>query len=228
MHSSLPKNFRATLPSLSCWTLLSFLMCFGVQVHAEPLPINTDEVVKTAGVDLSAKKYDEGLSVLAPALQAHPHDPDLLILKGALLTKKNDFDGARICFNQVLQVAPDSFPAKYNLGALLALEHKWDAAIEYYRQLLFEQQNNELVEYKLLLLLLHQDSNPELQAKLFDTDLPTNTPAWYYAKAARCYKAGNTKEAEKYLEVARNIYGDQTSIFQDELDEVGLNQIQKK
>ena len=80
------------------------------------------------------------------------------------------------------------------------------------------------MEYKPLLLLLHQNPDSELQAKLFATVLPTNPPAWYYANASRLYKRGDPKEAAKYLEVARNVYGDKTDIFQQELDESGLNE----
>ena len=221
MLSLLPKHFRHLRMASLCWV--------GLFVPTEHLPatpsaMSSDAAVKTALAEFNDKEYDAALHDLAPALEANnPQNSEALNLKGAILTKKKDYYAALVCYNQVLKVEPGYFPAKYNIGALLALRKQWDAAIDYYRNLLIEETNNELVEYKLLLLLLHQNTDPELQAKLFATDLPTNTPAWYFATAARCYKKGEAAEAAKYLEVAKNIYGDKVGIFQEELDESGLN-----
>lgn len=218
MLSFTPKHIRRT--SLA---LVIFFAWSGLS-PAAPAAMSTEAAMKAALADFNAKAYDAALSDLAPALAANPRNAEALNLKGAILTKQKNYDAALVCYQQALQASPGFFPARYNIGALLALREQWDAAINYYRSLLIEQTNNELVEYKLLLLLLHQNADPVLQAKLFATDLPTNTPAWYYATAARCYKKGEAKEAAKYLEVARNIYGDKTDIFQEELDESGLNE----
>lgn len=185
--------------------------------------MTSDSAVQAALSDFNRKSYAEALAALSPALQANPRNVEAINLKGAILTKQKKYDEAFTCYNEALKTSPAFFPARYNVGALLALRQQWDAATDYYRNLLIDQPNNELVEYKLLLLLLHQNADPELQAKLFATDLPTNTPAWYYAKASRLYKKGDAKEAAKYLEVAKNIYGDKIEIFQEELDESGLN-----
>ena len=218
MLSSLPKNFRGLLP----FFLLLFLP-EGI-LRAAPAPLAIDAAVQGSLAALNKKNYASALDILAPALQARPQDPEILNLQGAILTKQKNYAAAQRYYEQALQASPDFFPARYNIGALMALQEQWDPAITYYHKLLLEQPNNELVEYKLLLLLLHQDADPKLQAKLFATNLPTNTPAWYYATAARCYKKGDPKEAAKYLEVAKNIYGDKTAIFQEELDESGLNE----
>jgi tetratricopeptide (TPR) repeat protein len=217
MFSILPKHFRAALH----FVLVFF--CAGKLAAASPSAMSGDAAIQSALGYFNHKNYDAALSALAPALQSPSQGAEALNLKGAILTKQKNYDAALACYNQALKASPAYFPARYNVGALLALRHQWDAAIDYYRNLLIDQPNNELVEYKLLLLLIHQNADPELQAKLFATDLPTNTPAWYYATAARCYKKGEVKEAAKYTETAKNIYGDQTDIFQEELDESGLN-----
>jgi tetratricopeptide (TPR) repeat protein len=217
MCTFLPKNFRVRLLCTAVFGVSATI------VPAAPSALSREAAIETATEDLNGKDYDAAVRVLAPVLEANAHDPELINLKGAILTKQNKFDEARRCFTQALEISPGLFAARYNLGSLLALQHQWNQAIDYYRTLLLDQPNNELVEYKLLLLLLHEDADPELQSKLFDTDLPTNTPAWYYATAARCYKKGKPAEAEKYLEVARNVFADKTAIFQEELDESGLN-----
>ena len=120
-----------------------------------------------------------------------------------------------------LVASPGFFPARYNIGALLALRGQWEPATSYFRELRAERPGNELVEYKLLLLLLaHGKVSP--QDALFMSQTPSNTPAWYYAAAARAYARGDRKTAKSYIEVAKNLFGEKTSIFQEELEESGL------
>jgi len=176
---------------------------------------------------MEKKDYQGALVILAPALQLRPEDPTALNLKGAILTKTKDYEGARLCYESALKASPGFFPARYNLGALLALQKQWDPSITYFRNLLIEQPNNELVEYKLLLLLLSRNVDPELERRLFNSPTPSNTPAWYYASAARSYKSGDLSKASQYIQVAKSVFGDKTDIFQEELDESGLN-ISKK
>jgi tetratricopeptide (TPR) repeat protein len=164
---------------------------------AAPAAMQGDAAVQMAMADFNKKTYDAALRDLEPALQANPQNAEALNLKGAILTKQKNYDTALACYNEALKVSPGFFPARYNIGALLALRHQWDASIDYFRNLLVEQTNIELVEYKLLLLLLRQNVDPELQAKLFATDLPTDTPAWYYAKASRLFKKGEAKRSCK-------------------------------
>jgi len=109
----------------------------------------------------------------------------------------------------------------------MALRGEWEPATTHFRNMLIDQPNNELVQYKLLLLLLTRDSDPALQKKLFSSETPSNTPGWYYASAARAYKQGNCGEGEKFTEVARSVYGDQTAIFDEELEESGLSSTKK-
>jgi tetratricopeptide (TPR) repeat protein len=214
----LPKHFRALL------VIPAIFFAGTLPVHATPTALKSDAALSTALRDFNLGNYEVALADLNPALEENPNNPEALNLKGAILTKQKKYDEALVCYHAALKAAPDFFPASYNVGALLALTQQWDAAIDYFRNLLIQQPNNELVEYKLLVLLLHQNADPALQAKLFASDLPSPTPGWYYAKATRCYKKGEAKEAEKYLEVAKNIYGDKVEIFQEELDESGLNE----
>jgi len=217
MRLILPKNFREFLFTLMLLCALSSI------ARGAPTAFTTDASIKAASEEIELQHYDAALKALGPALESSPNNPEVLNLHGAILTKQKNYAAALPCYQKALKESPKFFPAIYNIGALLALQERWPEAITYYRDLLIEQPNNELVEFKLLLLLIHENADPELQAKLFATDLPTATPAWYYARAARSFKKGDPGEAAKYLEVAKNIYGDQTEIFQQELDESGLN-----
>ncbi|MCE9586698.1 MAG: tetratricopeptide repeat protein [Verrucomicrobia bacterium] len=216
----MPKTFRFLSAGIAVllFLCLSASRALAVQVSG----LDADASIRASSVALEKKDYKKALSDLGPALQLRPEDPTVLNLKGAILTKTKDYAGAQLCYEGALKASPGFFPARYNIGALLSLQQEWDPAIAYFRNLLIEQPNNELVEYKLLLLLLIQGSDPALERRLFDSPIPSNTPAWYFALAARSYKAGDSDKASRLIDVAKSVYGDKTQIFQEELDESGL------
>ena len=220
MTGSLPKSFRCTVPILAALILL--LGACGKRESSGGGALAADASLKQAATAMDRKDYARALILLQPALQSRPNDPLVLNLKGAILTKTKDYDGALACYETALKSSPAFFAARYNIGALMALRQQWEPAIAYYKDLLRAQPNNELVQYKLLLLLLMRDSDAGLQGRLFPPGITSNTPAWYFAAAARAYKEGQPREAAKYIDVARSVFGDQTTIFQEELDESGL------
>ena len=178
--------------------------------------------MQTASDYLQKNDGKRALAAISPVLAQHPDNPMALNIKGAILTKQKDYDGAQACYEAALRASPGLFAARYNLGDLLVRRQQVEAATDYIRTLLREQPDNELLQYKLLLLLLRRDADPQLQARLFPSEIPSGTAAWYYARAARAYRKGQAGEASRYLEVARSVFGDQTAIFQEELDESGL------
>jgi len=220
MTGSLPKSFRCMVPILAALTLM--LGACGKREPSGGGALDADASLKQVATAMDRKDYARALVLLQPALQGRPNDPLVLNLKGAILTKTKDYDGALACYEAALKSSPGFFAARYNIGALMALWQQWDPAIAYYKDLLRAQPNNELVQYKLLLLLLMRDSDAGLQGQLFPPGITSNTPAWYFAAAARAYKEGQPREAAKYIDVARSVFGDQTAIFQEELDESGL------
>lgn len=224
MNELSPKTFRLIL--LICLLVQPFLPAPAAAAETKSA-LNADASMQAAFTALKKKNYPRALSELEPALEQRGNDPVVLNLKGAILTKMKDYSGAQACYDAALKASPNFFPARYNMGALLPLRQQWDPAISYFRDLLIEQPNNEFVQFKLLLLLLRQNADQQLQEKLFSSDFPSSTPAWYYASAARAYQKGNPAEAAKYIDVAQSVFGDQTGIFQEELDESGLKDSKK-
>lgn len=224
MNELSPKTFRLLL--LICLLVQPFLPAPAAAAETKSA-LNADASMQAAFTALKKKNYPRALSELEPALEQRGNDPVVLNLKGAILTKMKDYSGAQACYDAALKASPNFFPARYNMGALLPLRQQWDPAISYFRDLLIEQPNNEFVQFKLLLLLLRQNADQQLQEKLFSSDFPSSTPAWYYASAARAYQKGKPSEAAKYIDVAQSVFGDQTGIFQEELDESGLKDSKK-
>jgi tetratricopeptide (TPR) repeat protein len=185
-------------------------------------PLDANASLRASQLALEAGQPDKALKLLAPAIRICPDNPEVINFRGALLTRLKDYAAARSCYESALEKSTSFFPARYNIGALMATEGNWEKATDYFRNLLIEMPDNELVQYKLLLLLLSHDGDPALQARLFSSTVPSNTPAWYYASAARAYKQGNTGEARKLIAVAKGIYGNRAEIYQEEIEESGL------
>ena len=219
MRRESPKTFQRSLTILS--VVVSISGC-SERPSGAINPLQADSSLREAGRALEDKNPEKALKLLAPALAVHSDDPETLNMQGAILTKLKDYGGAQACYEKALLKSPGFFPARYNIGALMALRGEWEPATTHFRNMLIDQPNNELVQYKLLLLLLTHDSDPSLQGKLFASETPSNTPGWYYASAARACKRGNLAEAKKFTEVAKSVYGEQTGIFEEELEESGL------
>lgn len=215
-----PKTFQRLLAVLA---VVAAITGCSKSPPAAATPLQADAALRAASKALEEKKPERALQVLAPALEVRPRDPEVLNMKGAILTKLKDYAGAQACYEKALQQSPGFFPARYNIGALMALRGEWEPATTHFRNMLIDQPNNELVQYKLLLLLLARDSDPALQKKLFSSETPSNTPGWYYASAARSFKQGNRSDGVRFTEVAKSIYGAQTAIFEEELEESGLS-----
>jgi tetratricopeptide (TPR) repeat protein len=216
-----PKPFRA-IPVLVFASCLLATSCSRKESPTAGSPFEVDSSLQSAQQALEAGQPEKALKLLAPAIRLRPDSPEVLNFHGAILTRLKDFAAARSRYEAALGKSPDFFPARYNIGALMATEGNWEKATDYFRNLVIEMPDNELVQYKLLLLLLSHDGDPALQGRLFSSSVPSNTPAWYFASAARAYSRGNPGEARKLIDVATGIFGKRTAIYQEELDESGL------
>jgi tetratricopeptide (TPR) repeat protein len=214
MARNLPNIFsrRAAAAAAVC------LLCIPFAREGAAGTTQGDAALKKAEVLLQKKDFRRALEALAPALAESPRDPGLLNMKGSVLTRMKDYPAAQACYQEALESDPAFFPARYNLGSLLALQQKRDESKAYFGKLLDEQPSNELLQYKLLLLLLQEGED----SPLLSSASPGATPAWYYAKAARALRKGDAGEAARYVKAGRGIFGEQTAIYQEELDESGL------
>ena len=61
-----------------------------------PTPMHADAALLAAVKALGEQKPEKALKLLAPALAMQPDDPETLNVKGAILTKLKDYDGAQV------------------------------------------------------------------------------------------------------------------------------------
>jgi tetratricopeptide (TPR) repeat protein len=183
------------------------------------------ETVNQAVEEFQAERYDETLALLEQARETYPRDPFVMNLQGAVYTKLKDWDQANRFFNMALNEDPQFFAARFNLGEVLFLQGNREEALAYFESLNQMFQQNELIEFKLVVLFLLTDRVADAERLLGRMQYPGNGPAWYYANAAVNMAKGERREARRYLSAVRGIFdeGNQLAIFDESLTEAGLN-----
>ncbi|GAB3531779.1 tetratricopeptide repeat protein [Pontibacter brevis] len=67
---------------------------------------------------LKNDRGDEAMEKLDKAIAADPKNASLLAVKGNLLERKKDMEGATATYKKALEIEPNNFDANYNLGVL--------------------------------------------------------------------------------------------------------------
>lgn len=207
-------------------TILAALLAGALFQHSRAEPAEPSREVKAlvqgALADFDMKKYDAALEKLKAADAKVPDDAFIQNLLGAAYTKKKDYATAQKYFDKALAKQPDFFPAKFNVGELLFLQHHYDEALKYFRQMQGSDPQNELLQFKSFLCQLQLGNKEESAKALKAIKYPGDTPAWYYAHAAWASKSGDNKKALEYVTGARYIFGPKTALFDETFDDLQI------
>jgi tetratricopeptide (TPR) repeat protein len=173
-------------------------------------------VVRLATQDYEAGNYQGALDRLAALQGAAAQDLSVLNLRGAVLTKSGDYEGARKVFQGILTTDPSYFPASFNLAEVQFMAGDAAGALEAFRTIRTRDPRNELVLFKVILCHLTLGQEEEAR-KLSEALIPAgSTPAWYYAQAALARKAGDRRAEAKNIDAALAIYEESNCKLFDE------------
>jgi predicted Zn-dependent protease len=206
--------------------LLAAVLAAAVPAMAEPAPPEsrpeTKALFNSAMQDFDSKNYDAALEKLQALEKDLPKDAFVQNLLGAAYTKKKDYATAQKYFDKSLEMVPNFFPARFNVGELLFLQRKYSAAQDYFQEMLKSDPRNELLQFKILLCQLQLGDKEAAAKTLKAIKFPGDTPAWYYASAAIESKNGNNKKAIEYVTGAQYIFGPKTALFDETFDDLGI------
>ncbi len=185
---------------------------------AEP---SVQELVETAMSKFEVKKFDDAQALIDKALAIAPDSAMLLNLRGAVLTKKDDFVGAKEMFEKSLSADPSFFPARFNIGETLFLQKQYPQALDYFRKLLDSYPQSEILQFKLVLCLLLTDQPGEAEKLASRMRRVTQDPSWYFAQAALEIKKGNKGKARSFIISADALFPGKGRLYTETFDDLG-------
>ncbi len=154
---------------------------------------------------------------------------DLFNLLGSCYVEFRNFEQAAHYFNLADQLMPNSSTVQFNLGEMEFVTHNWKACLERMQKVmkLIDPRDvitARVVEFKILLchLALNQQEEAEKLAEKYDP-ITDDSPFYYYAQAALCYRDKNLIKAEEWLAIANRVFQDPNilSAWQDTMIEFG-------
>jgi len=181
-----------------------------------------NNLVQKAIADFQSNDFEAALNQLQQAEEMQPNSPMILNLIGAVRTKQKNYDEAEKKFLEALALEPRFFPAKFNLGEIKFLRKDYANSLSYFKTLKLDYPQEELLDFKIVLAQLMLESQADAERTIGRMKFPGNSPAWYYANAAYFFKAGDKSEGMKYVQTARKIFKDQTSLYDESLQDSGL------
>lgn len=172
-------------------------------------------LVTAALASFENKDFDTAQTKLEEANKLQPGSPFILNLLGAIQTKKKKYAAAKGYFEKALESSPGFFPAHFNLGELLFLQKQYPQALSRFSQMLKQNPDNELLQFKVILSLLLTDQPEDARKLLARMTYPIKSPAKFYAEAALEIVAGHNKAATQLTNKGRILFPEKAILYDE-------------
>lgn len=175
------------------------------------------------------KRIFDAIDEISKARKIFAKDSETHNMLGSCYVEFRDFAKARIEFDKALALTPDLAPVIFNIAELEFVTRQWKSAEEKLAQTLKMLPENDLatlrlVEFKLLLckIALNKNSEAEALAEKYDP-LDDDSPFYYYAQAALCFRDEDVMKAEEWMQIAARVFDNNaiTAPWQDTMIEFG-------
>ena len=192
-----------------------------------------------AGRLFSNKRTFEALLTIYQMQEIFPEDPAALNLLGAIHVDFRNFGFATKLFQKAIDMAGEDPKILFNIAELEFCSNHWEECIKkmkYVQKMLGDNESPlaKIVLFKILLCHLGIAEDNRNNSKIAASHLKiakdlakkydhmTDSPYFYYAKAALDYYNQDNKVAAKWLEKARKIFGSRgVSSWNDTMIEFG-------
>lgn len=155
---------------------------------------------------------------------AHVHN-----MRGSCYVEFRDFTKARQAFDEALKLGPELIELHFNIAEMEFVTHNWKPCLEKMEDTLKRLPDDSiatrrLVEFKIMLchIALNQNDEANKMAEKYDP-IDDDSPYYYYAQAALCYRDKDLIKAEQWIQIANRVFQNQAIIspWQDTLIEYG-------
>jgi tetratricopeptide (TPR) repeat protein len=179
-------------------------------------------LIEEAEREFRRDNLDAALAVLKRADAVMKDTAVALNMRGAIATQQQDYEAAREYFERAVAKAPDSFPAQFNLGEVLFLQRRYEAARKHFQKMLEIHPKNELLVYKIYFTYLMEEDKENAKEWLDKIKSPTDSPAYYFARAAWDFKNGNPEDGRSWVrEATRTFTGAKNRYYMESLSDMG-------
>ncbi|MBA2431111.1 MAG: tetratricopeptide repeat protein [Chthoniobacterales bacterium] len=177
---------------------------------------------------LQQRDFTAARKLVDEAEAADPNQTAIINLRGEILLEQKDYNAAEAEFQKAAQADPKFRDAQYNLAQVPFRKGEYAKARERFEALFStttgadKDRAAQLLKYKVYLtyLLEGQDARADKMREQFQ--FTGDTPALYYAQAAREFKDNNIAKANDWVNSARKIYpAALNSVFSDAFYDLG-------
>jgi len=183
-----------------------------VCIAAEPTPILSTSLDR-ARQQVAEGKFPEAVTSLDEADKSGGPSGRSLDLRGRIAMEQGQLDEATKLFAEAHAKDAASL-GQLHLGDVLLRQKKYSEARDAYR--VATKETNILVSYErlrfgILLTYLGEKNDEAAQQALDQIKFPSESGAYYYAQAAWSYSHGQSRDAEKWIKRAEEIYPPKTT-----------------
>lgn len=185
--------------------------------------------LQEAGRLFNQKRVFETLEELHKASKIFGKSAETFNMQGSCYVEFRDFVKARKCFEEALKLGPEMAEIHFNIAEMEFVTRNWQACIDKMKVTLEKLPANatptrRLVEFKIMLCLiaLNKSEEANTMAEKYDP-IDDDSPFYYYAQAALCYRDKDLINAEQWLQIANRVFQNPAIIspWQDTLIEFG-------
>jgi len=172
------------------------------------------------------KRIIECLRKLEQAEEVFKGNPGVFNLRGACLTELRQYQKAKQCFADALQIDPENIIYQFNHMEVFFAAEEYAKVLPMYEKFRTRIAENDLltgslIDFKMLVCLYKTGDKKKAEALLAKHDINADTPFYFYAHAVYFYEQKQLQKAEEMLRAGLRIYAPNNMhvAFQDTLEE---------
>jgi tetratricopeptide (TPR) repeat protein len=189
--------------------LLALLLAL-LSAAAEQAEDAFTETYRTAFIAYKNGQWEEAKTQLAKAEQINAKDPKVAMLKGRIALEEGDFTTAEKLISQALPSDGSADPGYQYLGDVYLRSRNYQKARDAYQNFLRAKPRDPDGMLKIVYADVARNKLAEANQQAGQLDAFSDLhPGYYFAKSAIARASNKNDEAEKILQKARTLYGNQ-------------------
>ena len=169
-------------------------------------PPEYEPTVQSAMRSFVGRDFKTAIELVDKADRMYQPTARTVNVRAAVAIEEKKYDEGRQHCIKALQLDPKFFPALFNLAEIPFMQGKYAEARLTYEKLLEDEQNADLVKFRLILTYLLEKNDERAKELIDKVPLLNDTPIYFYSHAAWEFAHGNEKEAQANITSAETVF----------------------